>query len=175
MYKLIRMAVFALPLAGGVAWAQASGTSGSAGAPGSAMTPPVTDDTRTPTQQRAGRLDDTAPAPALPGDATKPVDIPNRVEDKATTPDTTDRTAPDTSKTTPDTSKTTPGTSNDTSGMTTPGSGATDETIHKRSTDETQIERKSDTTLDNDRRDSSSKIDDKSNNDVNKDQLDSDK
>jgi hypothetical protein len=150
MYKLIRMAVFALPLAGGVAWAQASGTSGSAGAPGSAMTPPVTDDTRTPMQQRAGRLDDTAPAPALPGDATKPVDIPNRVEDKSTTPDT--------------------------SGTTTPESGVTDEKIQKRSTDDTQIERKSDATMDNDRRDeSSSKIQDKSTNDVNKDQNESDK
>ena len=79
MYKLIRIALFALPLTAGAAWAQGSGTSGSSGAPGSQVTPPVTDDTRTPLQQKAGRIDDTTPA--LPGDATKPVDIPNTVKD----------------------------------------------------------------------------------------------
>ena len=78
MYKLLRIALFAAPLAGGLAWAQASGTSGSAGAPGTII-PPVTDDTRTPLQQKAGRLDDTQPV--LPGDATKPADVPNTVKD----------------------------------------------------------------------------------------------
>jgi hypothetical protein len=88
MFRLFRITLFALPLAGGVAWAQGSGTSGSAGAPG-AVTPPVTGDTdtRTAPQQKAGRLDDTTPA--LPGDATKPVDIPNTVResDRAGLPD----------------------------------------------------------------------------------------
>jgi hypothetical protein len=69
MYKLLRIGLFALPLAGGAAWAQ--------GARGTPIVPPVTDDTRTPLQQKAGRLDDTTPA--LPGDATKPSDIPNTV------------------------------------------------------------------------------------------------
>lgn len=157
MYKLLRMAVFALPLAGGAAWAQASGTSGSAGAPGSAMTPPVTDDTRTPLQHRAGRMDDTAPA--LPGDATKPVEVPNRVEERSATPDTTD--------------------------MTTPGSGATDKKVHKTrkstTTDESRIERKSDSTLDTDRNDNAGKSDDttkmenKSLDNGARDQLNSDK
>jgi hypothetical protein len=126
MYKLLRMAAFTLPLAGGVAWAQGSGTSGSAGAPGTmGTTPSVTDDTRTPTQQKANKLDDTMPA--LPGDATKPVDIPNTVpkSDRSGMPDSTD--------------------------MTTPGSGATDKKVHKKrstttktKTDESSLERKSD-------------------------------
>ncbi|HEX9100846.1 MAG TPA: hypothetical protein VF997_01515 [Polyangia bacterium] len=68
------MALFALPLAGGAAWAQGSGTSGSAGAPGGTTQPSVTDDTRTPTQQKAGRVDDAQPV--LPGDATKPIEVP---------------------------------------------------------------------------------------------------
>ncbi len=79
MYKLIRIALFALPLAGGAAFAQGSGTSGSAGAPAGSDTPPVTDDTRTPVQEKAGRIDDTTPA--LPGDATKPTRVPNTVEE----------------------------------------------------------------------------------------------
>lgn len=84
MYKLIRIAIFALPLAGGAAWAQGSGTSGSAGAPGADTPPPVTDDTRTPVQEKAGRIDDTTPA--LPGDATKPTRVPNTVEESNTPP-----------------------------------------------------------------------------------------
>lgn len=86
MYKLIRIAIFALPFAGGVAWAQGSGTSGSAGAPGADTPPPVTDDTRTPVQEKAGRIDDTTPA--LPGDATKPTRVPNTVEESNTPPAT---------------------------------------------------------------------------------------
>ncbi|HEX8951012.1 MAG TPA: hypothetical protein VF945_04165 [Polyangia bacterium] len=70
------MALFALPLAGGAAWAQGSGTSGSAGAPGGTTQPSVTDDTRTPTQQKAGRVDDAQP---LPGDATRPIEVPGAV------------------------------------------------------------------------------------------------
>ena len=130
MYKLLRIALFALPLAGGAAFAQGSGTSGSAGAPGATMTPPVTNDTRTPLQQKAGRTDDTAPA--MPGDATKPSDIPNTVPES-------DRTAMP-----------------DTTGMTTPGSGATDKKVHKRihKSDQT-IEHK--TTVDHD----TTKMDDK--------------
>lgn len=100
MNKLLRIAFLAAPLAGGVAWAQGSGTSGSAPAPGNAAQS-VTDDTRTPLQQKAGRIDDTTPA--LPGDATKPVDIPNTVHDS------------------------------DATGMTTPGSQSTDKKVHKRS------------------------------------------
>jgi hypothetical protein len=80
MYKLLRIALFAAPLAGGAAWAQGSGTSGSAGAPGSAVPPQVTDDTRTPMQQKAGRLDDNT-SPVVPGDATKPMPAPDRVEE----------------------------------------------------------------------------------------------
>ena len=154
MYKLIRMAVFALPLAGGVAWAQGSGTSGSAGAPGSAMTPPVTDDTRSPVQRNAGRMDDAAPA--MPGDATKPVDIPNRVDERS---------------------------SADTSGMTTPGSGATDQPIHKDKTkDSASIDRRSDVDVGSSSdqakpkaNDDSSKVENKSLDDSARDQLDSDK
>lgn len=106
MYKLLRMAVFALPLAlGGVALAQGSGTSGSAGAPGTnANSPSVTGDTRTPVQQKAGKVDETTPE--LPGDATKPSEIPDTVPQSDTTG--------------------LPGT-----GMTTPGSGATDKDAHK--------------------------------------------
>ncbi len=153
MYKMLRMALFALPLAGGAAWAQASGTSGSAGAPGSAMTPPVTDDTRTPTQQRAGRLDDTAPA--LPGDATKPVEVPNRVEERSSGPDVANPQP-------------------DTSGMTTPGSEATDKKVHKRrGADEKRIERKSD--VEHQSTESTSKIENKSIDNSTRDQLDSDK
>jgi hypothetical protein len=70
MYKWLRMGLFALPLVGGVAWAQ-----GGNGSAGSAVAGSVTDDTRTPLQQKAGRIDDTTPA--MPGDATKPADIPN--------------------------------------------------------------------------------------------------
>ena len=79
MYKMIRIALFALPLAGGVAWAQSSGTSGSSGFPGDNNTPPATNDTRTPIQEKAGRIDDTTPV--LPGDATKPTRVPNTVEE----------------------------------------------------------------------------------------------
>lgn len=152
MYRLLRIALFAAPLVGGVAWAQASGTSGSAGAPGSVTPPPVTDDTRTPLQQKAGRLDDTTPV--LPGDATKPADIPNTVKDS-------DR----------------PGMP-DASGMTTPGSQATDKKVHKRKgatqapspkSDESTLDRKSD--VDHDATRMQNKLD----SDLNKDQLDSDK
>lgn len=79
MYKLIRIALVALPLGAGAAWAQGSGTSGSAGAVGDPGTlkPPVNDDTRTPTQKKAGRIDEATPA--VPGDATRPEDVPNTV------------------------------------------------------------------------------------------------
>jgi len=93
MYKLLRIALFAMPLAGGAAWAQGSGTSGSAGAPGANATPPVTNDTRTPLQQKAGRIDDTTPA--LPGDATKPTQVPNTVEESNTTGMPENKAAPD--------------------------------------------------------------------------------
>ena len=64
---------------------RARAPSGSAGAPGSTgRRPPVTDDTRTPLQQKAGRIDDTTPA--LPGDATKPADIPNTVPESESRP-----------------------------------------------------------------------------------------
>jgi hypothetical protein len=147
MYKLLRIALFALPLAGGAAWAQGSGTSGSAGAPGTQVTPPVTDDTRTPVQQKAGRIDDTTPA--MPGDATKPVDIPNTVKEsnRAGMPEGTD--------------------------MNTPGSQATDKKTHKRKVikhDESSIERKSDA-VDHD----TTKMDHKLDSDTQKDQLNSDK
>jgi hypothetical protein len=146
MYKLLRIALFTAPLAGGVAWAQGSGTSGSAAAPGN-PSQSVTDDTRTPVQQKAGRIDDTTPA--LPGDATKPVDVPNTVRDsdRSGVPDAT--------------------------GMTTPGSQATDKKVHKRGTksDQSTIERKSNT-IDND----TTKIQNKSSDtDLKRDQLDSDK
>jgi hypothetical protein len=78
MYKLLRMALLSLPLAGGVAFAQASGTGGTAGVnpEGGAGTT----DTRTPTQKRAGQVD-TLP-PAVPGDATsKPMGVPSTVPD----------------------------------------------------------------------------------------------
>jgi hypothetical protein len=149
MYKWIRIALFALPLAGGAAFAQGSGTSGSAGAPGSVNPPPVTSDTRTPMQEKAGRIDDTTPA--LPGDATKPVDVPNTVRDsnRNAMPDTT--------------------------GMTTPGSQATDKKVHKRKgaepkADESTLPRKSDVD-----HDTTSKTNDKLDRDQTRDQLDSDK
>jgi hypothetical protein len=76
IYKLCRIALVIAPLAGGAAWAQGSGTSGSAGAPGT-LKPPTSDDTRTPLQQKAQQLDEATPA--LPGDATQPSNIPNTV------------------------------------------------------------------------------------------------
>jgi hypothetical protein len=137
MYKLLRIALFALPLAGGTALAQGSGTSGSAGAPGTNMTPPVTDDTRTPLQQKAGRIDDTTPV--LPGDATKPAEIPGTVKESnaPALPESTDK----------KTHKT--------------------KTLNK---DESTLERKSDV-VDHD----TSKMDNKVDSDLNKDQLNSDK
>jgi hypothetical protein len=86
MYKLLRIALVIAPLASGAAWAQGSGTSGSAGAPGT-LTPPLGDDTRTPLQQKAQQLDE-ATRP-LPGDATTPTNIPNTVprSDRAGMPD----------------------------------------------------------------------------------------
>jgi hypothetical protein len=146
MYKLIRIALFAAPLAGGVAWAQASGTSGSAGAPGH-NTPPVTNDTRTPLQQKAGRLDDTTPV--LPGDATKPIDIPNTVQESNRTG------MPDSSGMTPDT--------------------AAEKKAHKtkgaakKNADESALPKKSD--VDHDATRMQNKVD----SDLNKDQLDCDK
>jgi hypothetical protein len=149
MYKLLRIALFAAPLAGGAAWAQGSGTSGSAPAPGTSAAPSVTDDTRTPLQQKAGRMDDTTPV--LPGDATKPLDVPNTVPDSNATgiPDT--------------------------SGMTAPGSRAHDKNLDQRrrkqgpSRDESTIERKSDADRD------TTRMQNKSDSDLTKDQLDSDK
>ena len=142
MYKLLRIALLAAPLGGGVAWAQASGTSGSA----AAFPPPVTSDTRTPMQQRAGRLDDTQPA--LPGDATRPMDVPNTV------PDSNRTGMPDTG-----------------TGLTTPGTS--DETAPKPKSvpprDESQIERRSD--VDHD----TSSLHNKLDSDTTRDQLDSDK
>ena len=77
MYKLLRMALFALPLTmGGVALAQSP--EGGAG----------TTDTRTPTQKRAGAAD-TLP-PAVPGDGTgKPMGAPQTApeSDRAGLPD----------------------------------------------------------------------------------------
>jgi hypothetical protein len=76
MNKLLRIALL-LPLGAGAAWAQASGARGSAAPPGDpgSLTPSVTSDTRTPLQQKAQRYDEATPA--LPGDATKPENIPN--------------------------------------------------------------------------------------------------
>ena len=149
MYKWIRMALFALPLAGGAAFAQGSGTSGSAGAPGSVNPPPVTNDTRTPMQEKAGRMDDTTPA--LPGDATKPVEVPSTVRDSNRNgmPDTT--------------------------GMTTPGSQATDKKVHKPKgaepkSDESTLPRKSDVD-----HDTTSNMNHQLDRDQTRDQLDSDK
>ena len=152
MFKLIRIALFALPLAGGAVLAHASGTSNSAGAAGS-VTPPATGDTRTPTQEKAGRIDDTMPA--LPGDATKPIEPPNTAEpsNRNGMPDTT--------------------------GMTTPGSEATDKQVHRPKgatdqsatppVDESALPKKSDTTHD------STATDHKLDRDTTRDQLDSDK
>ncbi len=155
MYKWIRMALLALPLAGGVAWAQGSGTSGSAGAPGTVVPAPVTNDTRTPMQEKAGRIDDTQPA--LPGDATKPADVPSTVQNSNRNgmPDAT--------------------------GMTTPGSQATDQKVHKRrgleqKSDESAPPRKSDVEHDTTKmQDKSSTTKDQLERDTNRDQLDSDK
>jgi hypothetical protein len=132
MYKLLRIALFAAPLAGGVAWAQGSGTSGWAPAPGM-LTPPVTDDTRTPLQQKAGRIDDTTPV--LPGDATKPVDIPNTV---------------------PESNR----------------AGIPEKKGHvKKSSDKKSIEKRSSDALD----DTTTKMQNRSDSDLTRDQLDSDK
>ncbi|MCA1664362.1 MAG: hypothetical protein LC659_08855 [Myxococcales bacterium] len=139
MYKLLRIALLTAPLAGGVAWAQGSGTNGSAAAPGN-PSQSVTDDTRTPVQQKAGRMDDTMPA--LPGDATKPVDVPNTVRDsdRSGVPDAT--------------------------GMTTPGSQSTDKKVHRRRGAIESDKTKSDPTT---------KIENRSDTDLQRDQLDSDK
>ena len=147
MLKLLRIAVFALPLAGGAALAQASGTSGSAGAPGSVVPPPVTNDTRTPTQEKAGRIDDTMPA--LPGDATKPLEPPNGAEptNRNGMPDATD--------------------------MTTPGSQSTDKKVHKPKTgqpiDESTLPKQPGPT------DDTTSTERKLDRDTTRDQLDSDK
>jgi hypothetical protein len=94
MYKLLRMAVFALPLAGGVALAQGSAANSPGNAP-DAVTPMGTQgttDTRTPMQKRAGELDDNA-ATAVPGDATKPRNVPETVpmSDRAGMPESADQ------------------------------------------------------------------------------------
>jgi len=154
MYKWIRMALVALPLAGGAAFAQGSGTSGSAGAPGTMM-PPVTDDTRTPMQEKAGRIDDTQPV--LPGDATKPAGAPDAVEqsNRNGMPDAT--------------------------GMTTPGSQSTDKKVHKRSgaepkSDESALPKRSDVEHESTKmQDQSSTTKGQLDSDTNRDQLDSDK
>jgi hypothetical protein len=94
MYKLLRMAVLALPLTGGVALAQGSAVNGPGNAP-DPVTPlgtQGTTDTRTPTQKRAGELDDNA-ATAVPGDATKPRNVPETapMSDRAGMPESADR------------------------------------------------------------------------------------
>lgn len=91
MYKLLRIAVFVVPLGAGAAWAQGSGTSGSAGTPGGTMMPSPTDDTRTPLQQKAQQVDDATPA--LPGDATRATNIPNTApsSDRAGLPESGDK------------------------------------------------------------------------------------
>jgi hypothetical protein len=83
MYKLLRIAALALPLAGGVAWAQASGTNGS-GTGAKVDDSTGTKDTRTATQKRAGAADS-----ALPGDGTKPMGAPDTapMSDRAGMPD----------------------------------------------------------------------------------------
>ena len=96
MYKLLRMAVLSLPLAGGMAYAQGSGTNGSAGAVDGTQAPMGTQgttDTRTPMQKRAGELDDTTAAPAVPGDATKPRSVPETapMSDRAGLPESADK------------------------------------------------------------------------------------
>jgi hypothetical protein len=94
MYKLLRMAFFTLPLAGGMAWAQSSASDGTPGAP-TGINPEggaATTDTRTPTQKRAGQMD-TLP-PAVPGDATtKPMGVPPTApeSDRAGLPDSASR------------------------------------------------------------------------------------
>jgi hypothetical protein len=112
MYKLLRIAALALPLGGGVALAQGSGTNGSAGAPD--IVPPMgstgTNDTRTPMQKRAGALDD-GTSPAVPGDATRPRSLPETapMSDRPGLPDdTSDRAAPDTQKSTDEKGATVP-------------------------------------------------------------------
>ncbi len=79
MYKLLRVALLAAPLAGGAAWAQESGTGGPT-APGTVTRPPATSDTRTPLQRKAGRIDqvpDRAPPP--------PRDVPEQAPESDTT------------------------------------------------------------------------------------------
>jgi hypothetical protein len=107
MYKLLRMAVFVVPLAGGAAWAQSSGAGSSAGAPLGAN--PTggegTLDTRTPTQKRAGQIDE-GTSPAVPGDATKPAPVPQTVpqSDRAGMPESAPPSGPssDTGKAKPE-------------------------------------------------------------------------
>ena len=72
MLKLLRISAFVLPLAaGGVVFAQGSGTSGSAGVPGTASDQAASPtDTRTPQQEKAGTLDDQTAA--VPNDKTQP-------------------------------------------------------------------------------------------------------
>ena len=161
MHKLLRITLLALPLAGGVAWAQGSGTSGSAGAPSSASPPPMGVDTRTPLQKEAGRVDDTTPV--LPGDATKPAEVP-----KAVPPERSG--LPDATGTTPGT--TTPGTT--TPGTTTPGtepSGKQTPEQKGAKSGEPTLERK----LDRDQTKDTSKTENQQDSDLRKDQLNGDK
>jgi hypothetical protein len=87
MLRLLRISAFALPLvAGGAVFAQGSGTSGSAGAPGTATDQAAAPtDTRTPEQEKAGTIDDQAPA-AVPGDATQPYENHDKAVRKMRTP-----------------------------------------------------------------------------------------
>ena len=210
--RLIQIGVFAA-LPAGAAFAQGSGANvpntggitdkqggqGSDSANGLAGTT-ATDDTRTPAQEKARKLDQTTPS--VPGDSARPGEI-------APKSDRTDTTIHDTTIHQTDTSGTS-GTSGsgsmdntgrmgDTTGSTTPGSGATDNDMrksdnnlgssmdsttsekksvkHRRghkssSSSSSSIESKSSTTLPDDTS-MNKKLDDKSN--LDKDQLNSDK
>jgi hypothetical protein len=89
MYKLLRMAVLALPLGGGVALAQSAASD---------TNPPMgtqrTTDTRTTMQKRAGELDDNTSA--VPGDATKPRGVPETapMSDRAGLPESAGQAKP---------------------------------------------------------------------------------
>jgi hypothetical protein len=205
--RLIQIGVFAA-LPAGAAFAQGAGNNvantggvtdkvggqGAQRANGLAGTTP-TDDTRTPAQEKAGKLDETAPA--LPGDSTRPGEITPKTTTDTDIHESVHSTDTGTTGTTGTQDNT--GRMGDTTGSTTPGSGSTDSDMkksdndlgsqestttqkksikhkrtHKSSSSSSSVESKSNLNMPDDSS-MNKKLDDKTNLDTTRDQLDSDK